>query len=411
MVVNSRPASRRTLSPLSALLALLAVAALGASVSLASFGPELVRFLPVAVAMVVVGFSTGAVAPRVDWSFGIALGYGGLAMSAASDAPLVAVVLAAMMAYSEVERREADLARYISNLSQLVLAGFVAGVVFESLRPVAVGPSLAVVVAVAVASACALITNLLLVTGIAWYGYGRASLDGVVRGAAPLVWRTVLLAVAVGVVASTVNLLGPAWIVVVMVLTVTLAALPLIKMRTEAQRAALLATVTAALNVRGVVNDSDGRLERTAVDAGQRLHFDAKRIEQLRYVILLYLATDNYTGTLPRSIDDQLRDPTESATSSSALLFGLPLSDLADQTVIRLAEAAAEFDALRFPPDGGAGLGRDEALAELERAGIRPDIVAALASRQQVSDAYLRAWRLNPEFVWRTPRLGLARRL
>jgi hypothetical protein len=225
-----------------------------------------------------------------------------------------------------------------------------------------------------------------------------------------LVWRTVLLAVSVGVVASTVNLLGPAWIVVVMVLTVTLAALPLIKMRTEAQRTELLATVTAALNARGVVSDADGRLERTAVDAGQRLHFSAKRIEQLRYVILLYLATDNFTGTLPKSIDDQLRDQTESATPSSALLFGLPLSDVADQTVIRLAEAAAEFDALRFPPGGGSGLGRDEALRELERAGIGSDVIAALASREHVSDAYLRAWRLHPEFVWRAPRRGLARR-
>jgi len=225
-----------------------------------------------------------------------------------------------------------------------------------------------------------------------------------------MVWRTVLLAVSIGVVASTVHLLGPAWIVVVMVLTVTLVALPLIKMRTETQRAELLATVTAALNARGVVTDAGGRLERTAVDAGQRLHFSAKRLEQLRYVILLYLATDNYDGSLPKSIDDQFRDEAEPMTPSSALMFGLPLNDVADQTVIHLADAAAEFDALRFPPNGDRGLTRQAALTELEMSGIRPDVIAALASHAPVSDAYLRAWRLHPEFVWRTPLRGLSRR-
>jgi hypothetical protein len=253
-------------------------------------------------------------------------------------------------------------------------------------------------------------TNVVLVAFASSFRYGPAAIAGLAASLLPMVWRTVVLAVSVGVVASTVNILGPAWIIVVMVLTVTLVALPLIKMRTEAQRAELLATVTAALKAAGVVSDTEGRLERTAVDAALRLSFSARRIEQLRYVILLYLATDNFTGILPKSLDDQLRDEMEEGTPSAALLFGLPLNDVADPIVVRLADAATEFDALRYPPGGGHGMGRDAALAELERAGARPEIIAALRSREVVSDAYLRAWRLHPEFVWRAPRLGAARR-
>jgi hypothetical protein len=367
--------------------------------------------VPVGAVVVFIDHWTETIAPRVRWSFGEAVVFAAVAQTTSGQAPLTCALLGAVVAIADLWREPAEMDRSLTNVSQFILTGFAAGWAYELLRPSDSVPSAALALAVAISTLAWIGTNATLVTLATRFRYGPAAVTGLGASLLPLVWRTVLLAVSVGVVASTVNLLGQAWIVVVMVLTVTLAALPLIKMRTEGQRAELLATVTATLNARGVVRDADGRLERTAVDAGQRLQFSAKRIEQLRYVILLYLMTDNFTGALPNSIDDQLRDNSDSTTPNSALLFGLPLTDVADQTVIRLAEAAAEFDALRFPPGGGVGLTRAEALEELGAAGTTPDIVAALASRERVSDAYLRAWRLHPEFVWRTPLRGLARRL
>jgi hypothetical protein len=403
------PAPVRSLWPVSLILSGIACAAVVAAGISARFSVPLV-VVPVGLLMVFIDHWTASIAPRVRWSFGEAVVFAALVQALPGQAPLTAALLGAVIAMTDLGRESVDFDSFLTNVSQFVVTGFVAGYTFELLRPTDLLPSTALALAVAASALAWIATNAALVTFASRFRYGPDAVAGLAASLLPLVWRTVLLAVSVGVVASTVNLLGPAWIVVVMVLTVTLAALPLIKMRTEAQRTELVATVTAALNARGVVSDADGRLERTAVDAGQRLQFSAKRIEQLRYVILLYLATDNFTGTLPKSIDDQLRDESESATSSSALLFGLPLSDVADQTVIRLAEAAAEFDALRFPPGGGTGISRDAALSELEKAGTRVDVVAALASREYVSDAYLRAWRLHPEFVWRAPRRSLARR-
>ncbi|MGI9609541.1 MAG: hypothetical protein ACR2NL_04525, partial [Acidimicrobiia bacterium] len=273
---------------------------------------------------------------------------------------------------------------------------------FEAIRPAEVGPTIQLGAALAIAVAAGLATNLGLVSLAARYAYGSWSIAGVATSALSLMWRTVLLAVALGLVASTVHVLGTPWIMVVLVLTLTLAALPLIKMRTEAHRADLMATVTAALNARGVVHDVGGRLERLAVDAAQRLDLSARQIEELRYVILLYLTTDSYAGSRPRSLDDQLRDQADATAPSAGLLFGLPLADIADPGVIKLADAAAEFDALTNPPEGGEGLSRRQAFAELHRTGVKPEIIRALGSLEPVSDAYLRAWRLHPEIVWRT---------
>ena len=81
--------------------------------------------------------------------------------------------------------------------------------------------------------------------------------------------------------------------------------------------------------------------------------------------------------------------------------FGLPLGDVADAIVIRLADAASELDGLENPPEGGVGLSRFQAIEELRKRGFPEAIVSALASTSPVSDGYLSAWRLHPEFAWR----------
>lgn len=165
--------------------------------------------------------------------------------------------------------------------------------------------------------------------------------------------------------------------------------------------------VTSALNARGVVGSAHDHLEDTALTLGHRLGLTADEIEQLRYVSLLYSMTDNFATSLPRSFEEQLRGLEENAFSS-ALLLGLPLNDVADPSVVRIAEAAAEYEALVRPVDGGEPLMPNEAAAEMLRSGTDPNIIAALLDEKPLPDSYLRAWEIDPASPWQRPMRWIA---
>lgn len=93
---------------------------------------------------------------------------------------------------------------------------------------------------------------------------------------------------------------------------------------------------------------------------------------------------------------------------SSALLLGLPLNDVADAIVVRIAEAAAEYEVLVHPIDGSESMSANEAAADLLRSGTDPQIVAALLDDVPLPPSYLRAWEIDPRSPWRRPMKWLA---
>jgi len=216
-------------------------------------------------------------------------------------------------------------------------------------------------------------------------------------------------AVAAAAIASTVTVIGPGWIVFALIQIAALGAIPIVRARLEARRQDIMQAVTAALNARGVVGSAHDHLENTAVTLGHRLGLNADQIEQLRYVSLLYSMTDHFAVSLPRSFEDQLRGLKED-TFSSVLLLGLPLSDVADAIVLRVAEAAAEFESLVRPVDGGDPATPNEAAAELLRSGADPNVIAALLDEKPLAPAYLRAWEIDPASPWQRPMRWLTER-
>jgi hypothetical protein len=52
----------------------------------------------------------------------------------------------------------------------------------------------------------------------------------------------------------------------------------------------------------------------------------------------------------------------------------------------------------------------NDAAAELLRSGTRPQIVAALLDDKPLSEAYPRAWEIDPTSLWRRPMRWLADR-
>ena len=129
----------------------------------------------------------------------------------------------------------------------------------------------------------------------------------------------------------------------------------------------------------------------------------------MRYVSLLYSMTDHFASALPRSFEDQLRGLKENEFSS-ALLLGLPLNDIADAKVLRIADAAAEYESMVRPFEGEPPMAPNEAGAELLRAGTRPHIAAALFDHKPLPPSYLKAWEIDPTSPWQRPMRWLAER-
>ena len=346
---------------------------------------------------------------RVHWSYGSAVIAAPLVLSAPGSAPFLAAILGAVGAFTDSEINRLNVGRLLANLGQLTFAGIVTGLVYESMRPDVVEPSTVLVGAVAVAFAANIAANALAVGVGVSYAYGRAATNGLVAATWLLGWRKIVAAVAAAAIASTVAVIGPAWILFALVQIAALGAIPIVRARLEARRRDIMQAVTSALNVRGVVGSAHDHLENTAVTLGHRLGLSADQIEQLRYVSLLYSMTDHFAVSLPRSFEDQLRGFEENAFSS-ALLLGLSLNDVADGVVLRIAEAAAEYESLVRPIEGEDPATPNEAAAELLRSGADPEVIAALLDEKPLSASYLRAWEIDPASLWQRPMRWLAER-
>ena len=386
---------------------------LPAVVPLAFFGVDPVGALsPLAWAMWVAVVAISDVwsyrfSAKVHWSYGSAVIAAPIVLSAPGSAPIVGAILGSLGAFTDSELNEPNMGRLFANVGQLTLAGVVTGFVYESIRPDAVEPSTVMVLAVALAFGANICVNAIAVGAGASYAYGRSATVGLAAATWLLGWRKIVVAVAAAAIASTVAVIGPAWILFALVQIAALGAVPIVRARLEARRRDIMQAVTSALNARGVVGSAHDELEDTALTLGHRLGLNADQIEQLRYVSLLYSMTDHFASSLPRSFEDRLRGLEENAFSS-ALLLGLPLSDVADAKVVRIAEAAAEYESLVHPVDGAEPMLANEAAADLLRSGTDPQIVAALLDEKPLPAAYLRAWEIDPGSPWRRPLRWLA---
>lgn len=360
-----------------------------------------------AVGIVLVDLWSYRFSKRVHWSWGSAVIAAPLVLSEPGSAPIVAGLLGLLGALTDSEIDKLNIERLLANAGQLTLAGAVTGLVYEFLRPGAVEPSAALVAGVVVAFSANIGVNAAAVSIGARYAYGRSATRGMGVAIVLLGWRKIVAAVAAAAIASTVAVLGPAWTVFAVVQIAALGAIPIVRAKLEARRRDIMQAVTSALNARGVVGSAHDRLEDTALTLGHRLSLTADEIEQLRYVSLLYAMTDNFATSLPRSFEEQLRGLGENAFSS-ALLLGLPLNDVADPAVVRIAEAAAEYESLVRPVDGGDPLLPNEAAAEMLRSGTDPNIIAALLDEKPLPDSYLRAWEIDPASPWQRPMRWIA---
>ena len=347
--------------------------------------------------------------PKVHWSYGSTVMAAPLILSAPGTAPLLGAILGSIGAVTDSELTRPDLSRILANAGQLTIAGCVTGLVYELLRPASVEPSAELIFVVALAFAANVVVNALAVAIGATYAYGSAAAQGLAIAIWLLGWRKFVASVATASIAATVAVIGPAWILFALVQIGALGAIPIVRSRLEARRRDIMQAVASALNARGVVGSAHDRLEETALTLGHRLGLTADQIEQLRYVSLLYSMTDQFATSLPRSFEDQLRGLRENAFSS-ALLLGLPLNDVADSRVVRIADAAAQYEALVNPVEGEDPLSPNEAAAELLRSGTSPNLIAALLAEKPLSDSYLRAWEIDPGSPWQRPMRWLTER-
>ena len=326
---------------------------------------------------------------------------------APGTAPLVGALLGAVGALTDTEFGRLKVGRLLANAGQLTLAGAVTGVVYEYFRPATIEPSTAIVLAIAAAFGANVVVNALAVGAAASYAYGRSAIRGLATATWLLGWRKVVVAVAAAAIASTVPVIGPVWVLFAFIQIAALGAIPIVRAKLEARRRDIMQAVTSALNARGVVGTAHDHLENTALTLGHRLGLAADQIEQLRYVSLLYSMTDHFATSLPRSFEDRLRGLDEHAFSS-ALLLGLPMNDVADSVVIRIAETAAEYEALVRPIDDGDPVTPNEAAADLLRSGADPYVIAALLDERSLPASYLRAWEIDPASPWRRPMRWIA---
>ena len=343
----------------------------------------------------------------VHWSYGSAVIAAPMVLSVPGSAPVIGAILSAAGAFTDSELRRVDLGRFTANLGQLALTGYATGVAFEALRPHSSGPSVALAGAVALAFVLNVGVNAVLVGLSVAYARGKSATSGMFTAAGLLGWRKVVAAVAAATIASTVVVVGPGWIAVALVQVVALGAVPIARTRLEARRQDTMRSVVSALTAWGMVGAAHERLVETTVVLGHRLHLNAGQIEQLRYLALLYSMTDHFAKTLPRSFEEQLSGLGEDAFSS-ALLLGMPLGDVADPRIVRIAEIAAEYESLVRPVDGSEPEEPNEAAAELLRTGAEPDVVAALLSRKPLSQSYLRGWEIDAASLWQRPVRWLA---
>lgn len=367
----------------------------------------LLQLLPLAAGMVYVDRWVNWVAPQVQWSYGSVIAIAAMVIAPRGQAAAVGAILGALGALTDQEFVEPDLGRIAVNAGQLGIAGWAGGFVLDLLRADTVGPSVQLVLAALAAVPVITVVSGLLVTVAIRYGYGAQEQSSMVLAAGLLGWRKIVAAVAAAAIASTVSVVGSAWILIALVQIAALGAIPIVRARLEARRRDIMQAVTSALNAWGVVGSAHDQLEKTAVTLGHRFGLNSDQIEQVRYVSLLYSMTDHFAIALPRSFEDQLRGLDEDAFSS-ALLLGLPLSDVADPAVVRIAETAAEYEALVRPVDGAEPLKPNEAAAELLRAGSNPAIVAALLDERPLPDSYLRAWEIDPASLWQKPMRWMA---
>ncbi len=369
----------------------------------------IVKLTPLAVGMVYIDRWVNWVTPQVQWSYGSVIAMAAMVFAPHGQAAFVGAIFGVLGALTDQELKQPDFGRIAVNAGQLGVAGWAGGLVFDALRPEIAGPSLRLVVAALVSVPVVTATSGLLVVLAVWYRYGNWARLSVATASLLLGWRKIVAAVAAAAIASTVAVIGPGWIVFALIQIAALGAIPIVRARLEARRRDIMHAVTAALNARGVVGSAHDHLENTAVTLGHRLGLNADQIEQLRYVSLLYSMTDHFAVSLPRSFEDQLRGLKED-TFSSVLLLGLPLNDVADAIVLRVAEAAAEFESLVRPVEGGDPATPNEAVAELLRSGADPNVIAALLAETPLAPAYLRAWEIDPASPWQRPMRWLAER-
>lgn len=381
------------------------ILALGAMAT--SWPPEIptltaISMAPFAVGMVYIDRWVHWVTPRLQWSYGSVIAMAAMILSPHGQAAFVGAVLGIFGALTDQELKKPEIWRIAVNAAQLALAGLATGFVIDSLRPTANGPSVGLLAAVLAAIPVTTAVSGVLVTVAIRYRYGTWVRSSVVTASLLLGWRKVPPTIATAAIAATVAVIGPAWILFALVQIGALGAIPIVRSRLEARRRDIMQAVTSALNARGVVGSAHDRLEETALTLGHRLGLTADQIEQLRYVSLLYSMTDQFATSLPRSFEDQLRGLRDNAFSS-ALLLGLPLNDVADSRVVRIADAAAQYEALVNPVEGEDPLSPNEAAAELLRSGTSPNLIAALLAEKPLSDSYLRAWDIDPGSPWQRP--------
>ena len=402
-------ARQRTLAPVATLyVSLAAIVLTVAYVAGARFGSPLELALWYGVAFVAHVWSY-RFNDKVHWSYGSGVLAAPLVLSEPGTAVMIGAVLSVMGAVSDVEMSNLKPFRAATNAGQLALVGAATGLTFEMLRPAATEPSTSLLLAVGAAFGVHMAVNAAAVWPAVAYAYGQAEARGILAACWLLGLRDVLGAVAIGAVASTLLTVGSVWTLFATVQIGALAAIPIVRNRLETRRHDIMKAVTSALNARGVVGSAHDHLEDTALLLGHRLGLSSDEIEQLRYVALLYAMTDHFASSLPRSFEDQLRGVKEDEFSS-ALLLGLPLNDVADAKVLRIADAAAEYEALVRPFEGEPPMAANEAAAELLRSGTSPQIIAALLDETPLSEAYLRAWEIDPTSPWRRPMRWLAER-
>ena len=369
---------------------------------------QLLVLLPFALGMVYVDRWVNWVATHVQWSYGSVVAIAAMVILPHGYAAFVGSAFGVLGAFTDQEIEKPKLSRIVLNAGQLGIAGAIGGFVFEALRPPGGGPSLGLVGATL--AAVLLITSIsgILVVVAIRVGFGTRVAPKVAAATLLLGWRKVVASVAVAVIASTIGILGDAWIVFAIIQIVALGAVPVVRARLEARRRDIMRAVTSALNARGVVGSAHDHLESTAVTLGHRLALTSDQIEQIRYLALIFAMTDNFAVSFPRSVEDRLRGLDDGAFSS-AILLGLPLNDVADPVVVRIAEAAAEYEAMVRPFDEDEEpLTSNEAAAVLLRTGADPYVVAALLDEQPLPSSYVRVWEIDPGSPWRRPMKWIA---
>jgi hypothetical protein len=336
------------------------------------------------------------VTPRLIWSSTDIYVLAALVLAPGDSELLVSGLLSVIIAVEgEPPGSPPRIGRVLVNFGQLAFCWAIAAQYLRAHHDLGVGPSVELVSVVVAAFVLHLAVNVLLLALAVAVVQGLDSARAIPLALLVNGPRSLVVATSVALIASAAEAAGPALVPLATVLAAAIPAMPLVNARLDSDRAGMVTTVAKVVDGLGPgMREERVRLTESAYRAAVRLRFRPDQISQLTYLSILYSATAQFSGVPQQSVEEEFAGK-PARKASWALTLGLPVSDLADERVIKLIETASRIaaDIMGDDPTHGPDSPIDELVAE----GFDPRFIAALQEDRPLPQVYDRIRQANPK--------------